>query len=280
MHPVSLHDDVIDAALTCASTLLGMEVVYFGRIDHEQDTYRFERVIGESAGVSEGAVVDFATTYCRQMVDGAHRTTCDVASDPVYGAVPPLPGTEVVSYVGVPVIGADGEVIGTLCGFDSRRVEIGEHVVGVLTELAGVISARHTTTPTSDTVQIRRTPAGWAVGDITHDASLTSAMVLADLLADDLDPTRRPERPATDLDETARLRASISQLEHALAARVTVEQAIGVVAERRGLSPREAFEALRKIARRGGIRVHVLAGDVVRSVTDPTVPLTSELSRP
>ncbi len=38
MHPVSLHDDVIDAALACASTLLGMEVVYFGRIDRDEDT--------------------------------------------------------------------------------------------------------------------------------------------------------------------------------------------------------------------------------------------------
>ncbi len=187
------------------------------------------------------------------MVDGAPLRHLDVANDPVYGAIEQLPGTVVVSYAGVPVTGPDGAVIGTLCGFDSRRVEVGEHVIGVLTELAGVISARQATTPLSDGCRSAAYPKGWAVGDSRTSSSLTSAMVLADLLADDLDAARRPsgcDRPR----RAARLRASITQLEHALAARVIVEQAIGVIAERRGVTPREAFETLRRISRRGGIR--------------------------
>lgn len=279
MHPAALHDDVIDAALATAATLLGMQVVYVGSIDHESGTYRFDRVRGDSEGVREGDVVDFATTFCQQMVNGAHPMTCDAAADPVYGVVAQLPGTTVTSYVGVPIRDRDGHVIGTLCGFDSRRVELAEHVVGVLTELAGVIAARLATKPLPDDVQIRRTPAGWSVGDIAHEDSLTTAMVLADLLAEDVTPPARPERAAGDLDEVAKLRASVTQLEHALAARVVVEQAIGILAERGATPPRDAFESLRRVARRTGRRVHDLAKDVVRSVTERTVELPADLVR-
>jgi hypothetical protein len=45
---------------------------------------------------------------------------------------------------------------------------------------------------------------------------------------------------------------SVKQLEHALAARVVVEQAIGVLTERQHSSPRQAFERLRKVARSRG----------------------------
>lgn len=279
MPSAGLHDDVVDAALSTAATLLGMQVVYLGSIDFDGDTYRFDRVIGESAGVREGDVVPFATTYCRQMVDGASPATADVSADPVYGAITPLPGADVVSYVGVPVRNRDGRVIGTLCGFDARALLVADHVVGVLRELAGIISAHLGENPREDAVTIRRTPQGWAVGQAEHETSLTSAMILADLLAEDLGAARRPEARPAELDEVSRLRASVAQLEHALAARVLVEQAIGVVAERHGVAPRDAFEALRKVARRGGIRVHALARDVVASVTDPSTNLPPELAR-
>ena len=121
---------------------------------------------------------------------------------------------------------------------------------------------------------IRRTPDGWHVGDAgAPDGDLTTAMVLADLLHEELAPPARPPRPEEPLDEVARLRLAVTQLEHALAARVVVEQSIGVLAERLSVTPREAFERLRKVARRSGARVHDLARDVVRSVTeDVTLP--------
>lgn len=80
--------------------------------------------------------------------------------------------------------------------------------------------------------------------------------------------------------ETTRLKATIAQLEHALATRVRIEQAIGVLAERHRLTPREAFDLLRKVARSGGNRVHDLAGEVVASATNPLLLLPAELARP
>ena len=79
--------------------------------------------------------------------------------------------------------------------------------------------------------------------------------------------------------EAERLAVTVAQLEHALAARVRVEQAIGVLAERHRLRPREAFDLLRKASRARGTRVTELAQDVVASTANPLLRLPEELSR-
>jgi hypothetical protein len=137
-----------------------------------------------------------------------------------------------------------------------------------------------------NSVVIRRTAAGWRVEspcpeELDHFAEdLCEAMVLADLLAGDVRPGPRPPRPAESLDQVERLRLSVRQLEHALAARVRIEQAIGVLAERWRSTPRDAFERLRRVARSLGRRVHDLGGDVINSITDPAVTLPDELIPP
>jgi hypothetical protein len=141
--------------------------------------------------------------------------------------------------------------------------------------------------PAGAGLTIRRTAGGWQVGE--HEVpDLTSAMVLADLLALELAEDgpadgaqvdrARAEGPAVD--EVARLRVTVAQLEYALAARVRVEQAIGVLAERHRLSPSEAFGLLRGVARANGRRVTELAGLVVDSVSNPLQILPDELARP
>jgi len=79
--------------------------------------------------------------------------------------------------------------------------------------------------------------------------------------------------------EAERLAVTVAQLEHALASRVRVEQAIGVLAERHRLRPREAFDLLRKASRSRGTRVTELAHDVVASTANPLLRLPDELSR-
>jgi hypothetical protein len=143
----------------------------------------------------------------------------------------------------------------------------------------------------SDDAVVRRTKDGWRVGG-SELPDLTSAMVLADLLASELPAATTDQaraRPGDDgagqpketaAAETSKLRATIGQLEHALAARVRVEQAIGVLAERHRIQPRQAFEQLRAAARSRGRRVIDIASDVVASATNPLLQLPDELSRP
>ncbi len=150
--------------------------------------------------------------------------------------------------------------------------------------------------PSADDAVVRRTKDGWRVGGADLP-DLTSAMVLADLLAADLAESQAADAlggqaqltgqaNASDASkeqagsETSRLRATIDQLEHALMARVRVEQAIGVLAERHRIQPRQAFEQLRSAARSRGRRVIDIASDVVASATNPLLQLPDELSRP
>jgi ANTAR domain len=134
-----------------------------------------------------------------------------------------------------------------------------------------------------DDAVVRRTKDGWRVGsDDLPD--LTCAMILADLLAAETGmPDSRLAKPSSDAgqsSETGRLRATVGQLEHALLTRIRVEQAIGVLAERHRIKPRQAFEQLRDAARSRGRRVIDIAGDVVASASNPLLQLPDELSRP
>jgi len=162
---------------------------------------------------------------------------------------------------------------------------------------------------------VRRSGRGWVVGD-EEASDLTSAMVLADLLAADLAPSgsapsgsapsgsaasstqastagggtapaaprvaprhARPMNEAVEADEAARLAVTVTQLEHALTARVRVEQAIGVLAERHRLRTRDAFDLLRNAARSRGRRVIDIADDVVNSASNSLLRLPEELER-
>lgn len=89
----------------------------------------------------------------------------------------------------------------------------------------------------------------------------------------------RASRGRAGAGEAERLAVTVSQLEHALASRVRVEQAIGVLAERHRLRPRDAFDLLRRAARSRGRRVTDIAQDVVASASNPLIRLPEELSR-
>jgi len=135
---------------------------------------------------------------------------------------------------------------------------------------------------------VRRSGQAWRVGD-EELPDLTSAMVLADLLSAEQPPGTVPPpgsdgvaavEPADAAAEAARLRVTVAQLEGALVRRVRVEQAIGIVCERRRVSPAQAFAAIRTVARADGSRVADLAARIVESAVNPLMILPADLARP
>jgi ANTAR domain-containing protein len=121
---------------------------------------------------------------------------------------------------------------------------------------------------------------------------LVEAMALADLVAEEAGAVPEPGRQArlaarggpadgpAEADprdaELARLRRTIGQLEHALAARVSIERAIGVLAERHGSCPREAFDELRHRAR----SQNRPAAELAREVLDGLLPSAAASAEP
>lgn len=279
MPPTELTHPAIDAVLATAASLLGMEIAFVGGLT--EDTFTFERVHALQGGgwpeVQEGASFARSDSLCAQMLETGQARTTDAAADPVFRTAGATEGLGIRSYVGVPVRDDQGRVVATLCGMDRDSVAVNDQAVQVLGQLAEIVAA-HLGPLVEQGVVIRRSPTGaWQVGD-TATGDLNSAMVLADLLAGELAPGSRPRRGEAALDEVGQLRLLVAQLEHALAARVIVEQAIGVLTERQRHTPREAFERLRRSARSRGRRVHDLAREVVLSAGDPSVPLPPELA--
>lgn len=147
--------------------------------------------------------------------------------------------------------------------------------------------------PDGPQVVVVRGDRGWRVGN-DELPDLVSAIVLADLLASELPAAPGPATtgsppppggaetrpPADAAAEAARLRVTVAQLEHALATRVRVEQAIGIICERRRVPPRQAFELLRAVARADGRRLAELAARVVDSAVNPLLMLPETLARP
>ena len=66
------------------------------------------------------------------------------------------------------------------------------------------------------------------------------------------------------------------QLEQALESRVLIEQAKGVLAERLGIPPQDAFELMRSAARRTRVTIRELAHEVVTTRQTPAAILTPQ----
>jgi hypothetical protein len=92
------------------------------------------------------------------------------------------------------------------------------------------------------------------------------APTLAEAVATGLYFQRRRQQSAVE----------VAQLQRGIASRVPIEQAKGILAERHGCTIAEAFELLRSVARRRGLRLH----DVARAIVDGVAEVPQDLARP
>jgi hypothetical protein len=172
------------------------------------------------------------------------------------------------------------------------RPALAPEVAGVTSDAASP-EAVGTGASTGFPVSLTRTPRGWSVSSPAGSedaADLIEGLSLADLVAEELGALVEPDRtarrsargPSGTVEDTsdpvdarvAELERTVAQLEHALAARVSTERAIGVLAERHGISARAAFESLRGDARSQGRPVAQLAREVLDGLGAETRPST------
>jgi PAS domain S-box-containing protein len=165
--------------------------------------------------------------------------------------------------------------LGRLTGLDARRM-LGRPLLDLLhPDDRDTIHATHERIPTRPKdarpmqVRIGHADGSWRWVEL-RDAPLldvsgsVTGIVTGWRLVDDevafLDALARSE---------ASSRERAAQLQHALDSRVVVEQAKGMVAAQRGMTPDEAFEVIRGYGRRHHRRVPDVAHDVVRLGLQP-----------
>lgn len=115
------------------------------RFDGSQQVHL--EVAGDAYGVAAGTAIAWEDTFCRLAVAGhAPSVSGDVGTVPAYTEVAARHGVEVGAYAGIPIRRPDGELFGTLCGFDPEardgELEVQRDLLELLsTLLAAVLDA-------------------------------------------------------------------------------------------------------------------------------------------
>ena len=98
---------------------LGMRLWLVTRAAGEHQVVLEARDAPQGYGIAPGSVLSWGGSLCAAMVagDGPHVAP-RVADVPAFAAAPNRRTATIEAYVGVPLLRPDGEVFGTLCGFD------------------------------------------------------------------------------------------------------------------------------------------------------------------
>jgi diguanylate cyclase (GGDEF)-like protein len=161
-------------------------------------------------GIHDGDVFRWADTFCSRMVrgDGPRIAPC-VADVPAYAASPISQQLPVGAYVGVPLVNADGELFGTLCGLNPKPMPLSmteeQPMVEVLADmLSGLLSAELLTTAFAREVEAARSealtdaltglanPRGWEVAIAAEEERCRRYGATACVVAIELDGMRSP----------------------------------------------------------------------------------------
>lgn len=117
----------------------GLESTYLTSIDRDADLQRILHVRNVGATeIPEGLDVEWSDTLCRRALEGGPSCTTDVPG--IYPHSEAARELGLTTYVTVPVRGPSGGVFGTLCGADTRRIDVGEDALAVMGALAEMVS--------------------------------------------------------------------------------------------------------------------------------------------
>ena len=128
---------------------IGMDLWMVSRADNEDWVVLTAEDHGY--GVKQGDVFRWADTFCSRMVRGDGPRMAPRAVDvPAYAALPITQQLPIGAYVGVPLVDAEGQLFGTLCGLNPKPMPASiveeQPMVEVLADmLSGLLSAELST---------------------------------------------------------------------------------------------------------------------------------------
>jgi len=115
-------DEAVDAVLALLAEFLDMSSVFLTSTDTKDGKLRVEASRNRSTEfvVPVGLELPLPLTPCDRVVRSGAVALFDMANEPGGASMPSVRDLGARSYVGVPVVRADGTIYGTLCGLDPR----------------------------------------------------------------------------------------------------------------------------------------------------------------
>jgi diguanylate cyclase len=179
-------------------------------------------------GVKQGDVFRWADTFCSRMVRGDGPRVAPRAIDvPAYAALPITRQLPIGAYVGVPLVDAEGQLFGTLCGLNPQPMPASlaaeQPMVEVLADtLSGLLSAELSTSALTREAETARSEAltdaltglanrrGWEVALAAEEERCRRYGATACVVAIELDGMKSPgvSLAAREAHETLLIRAA------------------------------------------------------------------------
>jgi EAL domain-containing protein (putative c-di-GMP-specific phosphodiesterase class I) len=132
-------DRLVRNLLSELQRLTGLESTYLTRVDHATALQHIthSRNTGR-LDIPEGLSINWGDTVCRRALEQGVSYTDDVPATFADSDAGRDIGLQ--TYVSVPLVGSDGDTVGTLCGGSSVRVALGHETVLVMERFATMIS--------------------------------------------------------------------------------------------------------------------------------------------
>lgn len=131
----------LDRFTELASKLVQVPVSTITLIDRDRQVYASHVGVGEPWASVGHAPLEYS--YCQYAVTSRQPLRIDDATQhPLVRESPAITEMNAVTYVGIPLIMDDDQAVGTLCAVDSRPRHWTDHEVGILGDLADILTAR------------------------------------------------------------------------------------------------------------------------------------------
>jgi CheY-like chemotaxis protein len=149
LRPGPSGDPDLDRFTHLAAKMLQVPASTITLLEKDEQIYASQTGVGEPWSSAGGSPLEYS--YCQFAVTSRQPLRIDDArKHPLVSSSPAVTELEAIAYVGIPLITNDDLAVGTLCVIDSQPRVWTDHEVGVLEDLAGILTAQLNTTRGQD----------------------------------------------------------------------------------------------------------------------------------
>ena len=171
-------EEAFDRMTRLAVKLLRVPAAFISLVDHERDFYMSAHGFGEPLATSREMT---GRTFCHYAIGSSQPLVInDARADPVYSAVPTVESLGVAAYVGVPLPGPEGHILGSFCAIDHSPRQWTLDEVEILSELAASarreIELRHRARQAEEQTARLRELASELTAQVAENRALAEAL--------------------------------------------------------------------------------------------------------